>query len=185
MGCAHFREKKTKTDKKEFAIKPVDQIVGPGDSLKVSSFNEKIPSGVFVVSKEGYILFPFIGKIKVGGLKLDDVNTLIIAKLRDGYFREPMLSVTFAAHISQKITVMGKVKQSVSFAYIPKTTILVALSAAGGIDKGADREALIIVRTYKGRSYRIKVNLKDIIDGKVPNFYLLPGDIVIVPEKFI
>ncbi|MBU1238519.1 polysaccharide export protein [Myxococcota bacterium] len=184
-SCSHFNQKTPKPRKKDYEVTPVALIVGPGDSLKVSSFDEKLPSGVFVVSKSGHIIFPYIGKVKVANLQLDEVNNLLIRRLRDGYFRNPMLSVTFVERVSQKIIIMGSVQSSKSIAYIPKITILEVISSAGGFKKNADREGITVMRAYKGRNYRIRVSVKDILAGTIPNFFLLPGDIVIVPEKFI
>ncbi len=184
-ACSHFDRKTPKPRPKDYAVDPAPLIVGAGDSLKIASFDDKLPSGVFVVSTDGHIIFPYIGKVKVGGLQLDAVTALITRRLRDGYFRNPMLSVTFAERVSQKIIITGAVGSSKTIPYLPKITILEAISSAGGFAKGADREAVTVMRVYKGRKYRIRVSIKDILSGTTPNFFLLPGDIVIVPEKFM
>ena len=184
-ACSLFEKPKTRIKKKDYVVKPVPIVVGAGDTLQISSFGEHLPNGLFVVSSEGYIVFPYIGKIKVNGLKVEEVNRLIIAKLKDGYFRDPMVTVSLKTSINQTITIYGKVARPGIINYIPKITILEAITKVGGFAGGADKESITIMRKYKGRKYRIKVSIKSIVEGKTPNFYLLPGDIVIVPERII
>jgi protein involved in polysaccharide export with SLBB domain len=184
-SCSVMNKKSPQPKKTDFTIKPVPAIVGSGDMLKVSSFDEKLPGGIFVVSKDGFILFPYIGKVKVGGKRLEEVTEIIIRKLKDGYFRNPMLTIVYKSRMSQQITMFGSVKKPQTISYRPKITLLDALSKSGGFAPNADKEYITIMRTYKGRKYRIKVSITDIIEGKIPNFYLLPGDVVIVPSKMI
>ncbi len=184
-SCSQFSTKTAPPERRDYLVTPAPLVVGKGDILRVASFDKRLPTGVFVVSKEGEILFPYVGKVKVGGLQLAQVHALLVRRLQDGYFRSPKLTVTFQAQSSQKITVLGSVGKSQTIPYTPRLTILEALSLAGGLKKNADSDAVTVMRKYKGRDYRIKVAIRQIIEGKIPNFYLLPGDIVIVPEKFI
>ncbi|MBO4710773.1 polysaccharide biosynthesis/export family protein, partial [bacterium] len=40
-------------------------FIGAGDKINIQVYNEKELSGIYQVSPEGYITFPFIGEIKV------------------------------------------------------------------------------------------------------------------------
>jgi protein involved in polysaccharide export with SLBB domain len=56
------------------------------------------------------------------------------------------------------------------------------VSAAGGFNRTAARNAVNITRLIEGRETRVPVRVEDIINGSQKNFPLLPGDIVFVPE---
>ena len=45
-------------------------FIGAGDKINIQVYNEKELSGIYQVSPEGYITFPFIGEIKVDGLNV-------------------------------------------------------------------------------------------------------------------
>jgi len=77
---------------------------------------------------------------------------------------------------AETIYVSGQVKNPGAYALQTKdTTVLQAISLAGGVtDRGSTRR-IKIVRLVKGKKTEIKVKLGDIV---------LPGDTVIVPERF-
>ena len=77
---------------------------------------------------------------------------------------------------AESIYVFGQVKNPGAYALQDaETTVLQALSLAGGVtDRGATSR-IKIVRVVKGEKVEIKVKLTDLV---------LPGDTVIVPEKF-
>jgi polysaccharide biosynthesis/export protein len=77
---------------------------------------------------------------------------------------------------AESIYVFGQVKNPGAYALQDaETTVLQALSLAGGVtDRGA-ASRIKIVRVVKGEKVEIKVKLTDLVQ---------PGDTIIVPEKF-
>jgi polysaccharide export outer membrane protein len=76
---------------------------------------------------------------------------------------------------AQSVFVAGQVKTPGAFPVDPGTTVLQALTLAGGLtDRGADSR-IKILRTVKGKKIELKAKLTDIV---------LPGDTIVVPEKF-
>lgn len=75
----------------------------------------------------------------------------------------------------QSVFVSGQVKSPGAFPVEPDTTVLQVLSLAGGLtDRGADGR-IKIQRTVDGKKIEFKAKLTDIV---------LPGDTIIVPEKY-
>jgi polysaccharide export outer membrane protein len=76
---------------------------------------------------------------------------------------------------AQSVFVSGQVKLPGAYAVERGTTVLQALSLAGGLtDRGADSR-IRIQRMTKGKLKEIKAKLTDVVE---------PGDTIIVPEKF-
>jgi polysaccharide biosynthesis/export protein len=76
---------------------------------------------------------------------------------------------------AQSVFVTGQVKSPGAYPVDPGTTVLQVLSLAGGLtDRGADGR-IKILRTEKGKKKEFKARLTDIV---------LPGDTIVVPEKF-
>ena len=66
-----------------------------------------------------------------------------------------------------------------------RTTLLQAIAQAGGPTEGAARGSVTIKRKDRktGKEVKMKVNLKDVINGKRPDIELREGDVVFVPES--
>ena len=64
-------------------------------------------------------------------------------------------------------------------------TLLKAIALAGGLNERASKKGLQIKRRgHDGDKAIIKVNLGDILSGKVPDVILVEGDVVVVNESF-
>ena len=64
-------------------------------------------------------------------------------------------------------------------------TLLKAIALAGGLNERASKKGLQIKRRGRdGDKAIIKVNLGDILSGKVPDVILVEGDVVVVNESF-
>jgi len=63
-------------------------------------------------------------------------------------------------------------------------TVLKAISVASGLTPFANRRSVSLLRSGKdGVQERIKINVKDIEDGKTPDIPLKPEDTIIVPRR--
>ena len=76
---------------------------------------------------------------------------------------------------AQSVFVTGQVKSPGAYPVDPGTTVLQLISLAGGLtDRGADGR-IRVIRTEKGKKREFKAKLTDVV---------LPGDTIVVPEKF-
>ena len=159
-------------------------FIGAGDKINIQVFNEKELSGVYQVSPEGYIMFPFIGKIKVDGMDNFSLSVKIAEKLKDGYLKDPNVTVSVEEFVSKRIFVLGQVKKADSFPIRRRMSVIEAISLAGGFTNLADLSNVVVTRKVGGKEKRFIVNIKLIVNGAKENFYLEAGDIVFVGEKF-
>ena len=80
--------------------------------------------------------------------------------------------------------ISGEVKRPGSYPITGGLTVLKAVSVAGGLTKfGAKGKVEILRKSNKGRSERIKVDLKDIENGKKPDVPLESEDIIKVGKR--
>ncbi len=100
----------------------------------------------FNVSSDGFIQFPFIGVIRVGGLTEYGARTLLLRELSK-YLKNPQITVRVQGFRSSRIYVDGEVKSPglLALTDIP-LTLPDALSRAGGLTPGADRSAVAVTR---------------------------------------
>ncbi len=156
--------------------------MGPGDVFEVHVFGEDDLSGAHRVASNGSCDFPLVGRVIVEGLTASELATTLTNKLRT-YLKQPQVSIFVKEFNSKKVFVFGKVQKPGTFVFEQGMNIIQAITLAGGFDKLADTDNSYVTRIVEGREQRLEVSIKDIGEGKVPNFQLEPGDIVFVPES--
>jgi polysaccharide export outer membrane protein len=87
---------------------------------------------------------------------------------------------------TQQVFVLGEVNHPRSMPYRYTTTLLEAVTSAGGFNETtACKRSVCIVRGSLTKPEIIIVNFNKIVSGKENNIVLDPGDIVYVPSTFI
>jgi protein involved in polysaccharide export with SLBB domain len=165
------------------ALPTVDTSLGVGDSFEVRVFGEADLSGVYKVGSEGNITFPLIGILHVEGLDAQNAAKIIADKLRDGILRDPQVTVLIKDQTSKKIYILGQVGKPGTFSYTPSMSVVEAITVAGGFTGLAAKNDTTITRSANGKKEIVRVPVADIGEGRAPNVYLRPGDIISVPER--
>src|SRR5712692_1441796 len=85
-------------------------VVGPQDVLTITCYDQADLSGKFSVDADGNFTYPFIGRVKIGGLTLSEVEGRLKQQLKDkGFFKNPQITVAVEQYKSQRIFVIGEV----------------------------------------------------------------------------
>ncbi len=96
--------------------------------------------------------------------------------------------VPYAKGLNQsdsKVYVSGEVENPALYAYQPGMSALSICIMAGGFAKYAASNRTTIVRIENGVQKVIKIDLEDVVQGKIPDVPLKPGDRVHVPESWL
>jgi len=152
--------------------------IGPQDSLRVVVWREQDFSGVYTVHSDGKITLPLVGDIQAGGLTADEVGKNITAALSK-LIVKPLVTVTVQQVLSKKYYIDGEIGRPGEYPLAAPTTVLEAISMAGGLRDFANGKKIYILRG----SERLKFNYKDVIKGKNldQNIPLQSGDHIVVP----
>jgi polysaccharide biosynthesis/export protein len=127
-----------------FAGQAADYVVGPQDVLTITVWDQPDMSGKYSVETDGTLAFPMIGRVTVGGMKIRDVEGEIKKRLSDGYFKNPQLSVAIEQYRSQRIFIVGEVRNPGAFPLTGDMTLIEALAHAGSMTVDASHEAVIV-----------------------------------------
>jgi len=165
------------------AVKGVGTTLGVGDVFEVKVFGEPELSGVYRVSSDGVINFPLVGKVKAEGRSPTELSDALTARLKDGFLRNPQVSIFVKDYNSKKIFVFGEVQKPGTFGYDDDMTIIQAITNAGGFLKTAAKNKVSVTRIEDGVEKRVFLSVEEIGRGKEKNFFMKPGDIVFVPES--
>ncbi len=164
---------------------PKKYTVGVDDILEVSVLQPDEILNEVTVSPDGYISFPYIGSIRVEGKTLPQIQKEIKTKLADGYMKYPVVYVVLKESNSRKFLVYGEVTKPGPYAMDENTTVLKAISMAGGFTKFGSSSRVKILRPKKNKTgyEMIKIDIKKVMTGNSNEDILLKnGDMVVVSE---
>jgi polysaccharide export outer membrane protein len=121
------------------------------DSLTSYNVSNIVASNVqtsgITVDAHGEIFFPFINKVKISGLTVDQVRETIATKLKR-YIRDPQISVQVVGFNSQKVYIIGEINKPLTQPLTDRPmSMLEAINAAGNVAQmSADTKHLYVIR---------------------------------------
>lgn len=147
-------------------------ILGSGDRLRITVFEQAGLTNTYSIDQSGYIAFPLVGSVPARGKTLKELEGVIASKLRNGYIRNPDVSVEMDRY--RPIFIMGEVGGAGQYSYVPGMTAQKAIAAAGGFTNRANQESIDITRQINGKVFTGRVSISDPI---------LAGDTIYVRER--
>ena len=143
-----------------------------GDRLRITVFEQTGLTNTYSVDQAGYVAFPLIGSVPARGRTIQELESVIAAKLLQGYLREPDVSIEVDRYRS--IFVMGEVGQAGQYSYVAGMTVQNAIAVAGGFSPRANQANVDVTRKING----------DIMTGRVTiSDPILAGDTIYVRER--
>jgi polysaccharide export outer membrane protein len=163
--------------------RPAEDRVGVDDVFDVRVYGESELSGSYRVATDGTIDYPLTGRLQVIGLRSGEIQELLVAKLKEGFMKNPQITVTVKERNSQKIAVFGQVSRPGQVGYHPNMTIVDAIASAGGFTGIAAKNSVNLRREVSGKIETHIYPVADIAEGRSPNVMVLPGDVLVVDER--
>jgi polysaccharide export outer membrane protein len=132
----------------------------------------------YSVSDSGYVDFPFVGKIYVKELTIEQAKNLI-QSIVDEYLNETTVIVKLAIF---KVTVLGEVNRPGNVnIYQNKLNVFELISMAGDMTSFAKRDKVYLIRETQEGSKVKELNINDISILESDYYYIQPDDILYVP----
>lgn len=157
--------------------------LGPEDVVAIRVYGEPDMSVDAIVSQDGTISYPFLGLIKVEGMTANELEFLILNKLKPDYFKDPKVSVNILRFRPMRASVVGIVQKPGQYDFRPGDRILSLIAQAGGqIPQRSDLKHSVLVR--RNSREQIPLDLEAMLErGDLSQDYeLRDGDIINVPE---
>lgn len=159
-------------------------LLGPGDSVTMQVYGQPDMTTSVYVGNDGMIRVPLAGAVQVAGITAVEASERVEKILRDGgYFVHPQVTITLNQSRSERVTVLGQVRNPGSYPIDPSTSIIDVIAAAGGLtDNGADT-GYVHRRAADGHLANYTVDLKGSgTEHSVSSQRLESGDELYVPE---
>jgi polysaccharide biosynthesis/export protein len=143
-----------------------EPVLGVGDVLRISVYQNPDLSVETRVSELGQINFPLIGVVPVGGLAVSAAEQLIEKRLRDGGFvLKPQVTIATVQIRSNQISILGQVPKPGRFPIeVVGSKVSEMIAAAGGVlPTGAD--VVTLVGTRDGTPVKLDIDLPAILQS--------------------
>jgi polysaccharide export outer membrane protein len=168
---------------------PVEKI-GSNDLLGITVYDEPELTRTIRVNSEGDIRLPMLRqRIRAAGLYPAELETAITNALTsENVMVEPIVTVTVVEYRSRPISVVGAVKNPITFQATGTTTLLEALSQAQGLTDNAGPDILVTrsrtdpAHTTPEPTQRIPVKMLLSGEDSPLNLHLEGGEEIRVPE---
>jgi polysaccharide biosynthesis/export protein len=118
---------------------PGDYLLGAGDLLQVTVFESQELNCKVRVSSRGYITLPLLGQVDVKGMSAREAEIHIEDLYGERYLQDPHVSVFVEAHVSQRVTLLGQVKNPGTYDYPTKLRLMDVMALGGGLSEQAGR----------------------------------------------
>lgn len=135
----------------------------------------------YLIDNAGYIDFPIIGKIKLGGLTRTEANNKMVAAVSE-YIQKPIVSLRI---VNYKISVLGEVNKPGSYNVVgERMTILEGIGLGGDLTIYGKRDNILVIREKDGKKTYNRIDLTDPNLLNSPFYYLSQNDVIYVePNK--
>lgn len=144
-----------------------DYVLGPGDKLKLTVFEEADLSGDYTIDGIGFLRLPLAGQVRAAGLNSTQLEGAIAAQLARGYLKQPRVSVQVSTY--RPFYIIGAVAKPGEYPYVNNMTALNAIALAGGFTPSAVESAVYVRR--EGSNIEVKMP----VDRSTA---IRPGDVV-------
>jgi protein involved in polysaccharide export with SLBB domain len=156
---------------------PYDFVLGPTDKLRVVIYGEDTlntpPLGEYIVSADGKVSLPLVGDVEAAGLTVQAFHDEVVAAYRNGYLKDPKISVE--VETARPFFILGEVKNPGQYAYTGGLTVLNAVAIAGGF-------------TYRAKTGEVEIKHANETAEKEYDLTsttpVLPGDTIRIEERW-
>ena len=165
----------------------VEYFIAPEDTMEIFIWQNPDLSKHIVVGPDGFISYPLVGRIKVAGLSVGQLEDTFREKISE-YVKNPQVSVMMTKFAGNQVIVLGEVGYAGIYSYKGRATLIDAIALAGDFTVKSRRDCVLLVRgnlTDKPQVTRINM-LQVLTKGTTrQDIILQPNDLIFVPKAFI
>ncbi len=144
-----------------------------GDEIRITVYDEPDLSGQFQLDGQGVIQMSLINEVDAQNKTVRQLQREIEAKLRDGFIRDPQVSVEVITY--RPFYILGEVNKPGEYPYTSGLTVMNAIASAGDFTYRADKRKILIKSVDSPEEREVELTLGTPVR---------PGDTIRIRERF-
>lgn len=144
-----------------------------GDRVRVVVFGDASLGGEFTIDGSGLMALPLIGEVDVRGLTALQLQRRIVARLADGYVKDPRVTVEVLT--TRPFYILGEVNKPGQYPFVNGLTVLGAVAQAGGYTYRAKTRTVVIKHAASD---------VELVQDVTPTTMVAPGDTIRIKERW-
>ena len=160
---------------------PEHYILGVGDQLSIQIYGKENADYVLPISREGKVLIPNVGPVKIAGLAFSEMKSFLVDKIQQRIIGVNVV-VSLAELRSMRVFVLGEAYKPGPYTLSSLSSVTHAIFAAGGVSDIGSLRNIAIKRA--GKTIQT-VDLYDLLirGDSSSDILLQSGDVVFIPAQ--
>ena len=171
-----------------------DYMLSPSDVVTITVFGEEDLSAPSQrINASGQVRIGLIGTVQVVGMTLREAETSIEHRyIQERYLRNPQVTMQVIEYAAQYVVFLGEVSSPGRLKFEDETnrmSLVDGISSVGGFTGIANSDSVRITRRNEdGSEVSSIIDVDALLKGRIDKVpkeyrYLIPGDVVHVPER--
>ncbi len=161
-----------------------EYILGPADSISINLTDTDDLDGIYLIDQMGLIDLPFIGKIKLDNLTLNEAQNILMQVIQN-FYQNPDLQVKIEEFNSSKVHIVGAVRNQLTIQLDQKPIKLIEAAIKANFnptsaDKLFGTKGLL---RRDGRVYKINLDNTFKSTNEKENFFLKKNDVIFIDKN--
>ena len=161
-----------------------EYILGPADSISLDLTDTDDLDNTYLIDEYGMIDLPFVGKIKIADLTLNEAQNILMEVI-DNYYKNPDIQLKIETFNSSKIHIVGAVRNQITINLDQKPIKLIEAAIQANFNPSA-ADKLFGTKGFLRRDGRVyKINLTNAFKSsdEKENFYLKKNDVIFIDRN--
>ncbi len=159
-------------------------ILGTSDVVFVNLSDIDDLNGSYIIDQDGKIDLPFVGKVKISELSLDQAQEVLKENIKN-FYKNPDIQVRIEEYNSSKVYILGAVKNQLTLNLNQEPIRLIEAAIQAGFSPGSGQKGLGTKGFLRRNNNVYKINLENAfknIDDK-ENFFLRKNDVLFIDRN--
>ena len=183
---------KDKIDELDFKVKTFqniynykyEYILGPADKVFIDLTDTDDLDGTYLIDQEGMIDLPFIGKVKLDDLTLNEAQNILLQVIQN-FYKNPDLQINIEEFNSSKVYIVGAVRNQITINLDQKPIKLIEAAIQANFNPSA-ADKLYGTKGLLRRDNKVyKIDLLNAFQSNddKENFYLKKDDVIFIDRN--
>ena len=161
-----------------------EYILGASDTVSINLTDTDDLDGTYLIDEMGMIDLPFIGKVKLDNLTLNDAQN-ILQKVIQNFYKNPDLQINIEEFNSSKVYVVGAVRNQITIELNQKPIRLIEAAIQANFNPSAADKLYGTKGLLRRDSKVYKIDLLNAFQSndERENFYLKKDDVLFIDRN--